>query len=134
MKLSLPPKLVEKLVWVQVIISFCTIFIPIYSFDALLCQNWSFSPPDRLTLMITLLYQLLGLFIKASRWVVGTGNWMGLQGVWQQGSPHGLDGLQLWNVWLLDEHLVEVYDRFSWRPNLVCEWSSSQKGHISYEN
>jgi len=51
MKLSLPPKLVEKLQ----VVSFCTIFIPIYAFDALLCQNWSFSPPDRLTLMITLL-------------------------------------------------------------------------------
>ncbi len=133
MKLSLPPKLMEKLVGVQVI-SFCTIFIPINAFDALLCRNWPFSPPDRLTLRITLLYQLLGLFTKASDWVVGTGNWMGLQGVWQKGAPHGLDGLQLWNVRLLDEHLVEVYDSFSWRPNLVCEWSSSQKGHISYEN
>jgi hypothetical protein len=37
MKLSLPPKLVEKLVWVPVI-SFCKIFIPSYTFDdALLC-------------------------------------------------------------------------------------------------
>ncbi len=34
MKLSLPPKLVEKLVWVPVI-SFCKIFIPSYAFDAL---------------------------------------------------------------------------------------------------
>jgi hypothetical protein len=34
MKLSLPPKLMEKLVWVPVI-SFCKIFIPSYAFDAL---------------------------------------------------------------------------------------------------
>jgi len=34
MKLSLPPKLVEKLVWVPVI-SLCTLFIPSYTFDAL---------------------------------------------------------------------------------------------------
>jgi hypothetical protein len=33
-KLSLPPKLMEKLVWVPVI-SFCKIFIPSYAFDAL---------------------------------------------------------------------------------------------------
>jgi len=45
MKLNLPPKLVEKkLVWVSVI-SFCKIFIPSYTFDALLFQNWPFSPP-----------------------------------------------------------------------------------------
>jgi hypothetical protein len=36
MKLSLAPKLVEKLVWVPVI-SFWKIFIPSYVFDALLC-------------------------------------------------------------------------------------------------
>jgi hypothetical protein len=47
MKLSLPPKYVEKLVWVPVI-SFCKIFIPNYAFDALLCRNWPFSPPNRL--------------------------------------------------------------------------------------
>ncbi len=35
MKLSLPPKLVEKLVWVP-IIWLCKIFIPSYAFDALL--------------------------------------------------------------------------------------------------
>ncbi len=34
----------EKLVWVPVM-SFCKIFIPSYTFDALLCQNWPFSPP-----------------------------------------------------------------------------------------
>jgi hypothetical protein len=38
MKLSLPPKLVEQLVWVPVIF-FCKIFIPSYGFDGLLCQN-----------------------------------------------------------------------------------------------
>jgi hypothetical protein len=57
MKLSLPPKLVEKLVWVPVI-SFCKIFIPSYAFDALLCRNWLFSPPNRLTLQITLMYAI----------------------------------------------------------------------------
>jgi hypothetical protein len=55
MKLSLPPTLVEKLVWVPVI-SFCKIFIPSYTFDALLRRNWPFSPPNRLTLRITLLF------------------------------------------------------------------------------
>jgi len=54
MKLSLSPKLVEKLVWVPVI-SFCKIFIPSYASDALLCRNWLFSPPNRLTSHITLL-------------------------------------------------------------------------------
>jgi hypothetical protein len=44
MNLRLPPKLVEKLVWIPGI-SFCKIFIPSYGFDALLCQNWPFSPP-----------------------------------------------------------------------------------------
>jgi hypothetical protein len=38
MKLSLPPKLVEQLVWVPVI-SFCEIFIPSYGFDGRLCRN-----------------------------------------------------------------------------------------------
>jgi hypothetical protein len=54
MKLSLPPKLVENLVWVLVI-SFCKIFIPNYGFDALLCRNWPFSPPNCVTLWITLI-------------------------------------------------------------------------------
>jgi hypothetical protein len=49
MKLMLPPKLVEKLVWVPVIL-LCKIFIHSYTFDALLCQNWSFSAPNRETL------------------------------------------------------------------------------------
>jgi hypothetical protein len=38
MKLSLPPILLEKLVWVS-IITICKIFIPSYVFDALLGQN-----------------------------------------------------------------------------------------------
>jgi hypothetical protein len=54
MKLNLPPILVGKLVWVPVI-SFCKSFIPSYAFDALLCRNWPFSPPNRLTLLITLM-------------------------------------------------------------------------------
>jgi hypothetical protein len=37
------------------VISFCKIFIPNYVFDALLCWNWPFLPPSRLTLWITLL-------------------------------------------------------------------------------
>jgi hypothetical protein len=53
-KLSLPPKLVEKLVWVPVI-SFCKLFIPSYAFDALLCCNLLFLPPSRQTLSITLI-------------------------------------------------------------------------------
>jgi hypothetical protein len=53
-KLNLAPKLMEKLVWVPVIL-FCKIFVPSYAFDALLCQNWLFSPPSRVTLPITLL-------------------------------------------------------------------------------
>jgi hypothetical protein len=62
MKLSLPLKLVEKLVWVPVI-SFCKIFIPSSAFDALLCQNWPFSPRNRLTLRITLLSMLMHCLI-----------------------------------------------------------------------
>jgi len=54
MQLSLQPKLVEKLVWVVVIL-FCKIFIPSHMFDALLSRNWPFSPPNRLTLWITLM-------------------------------------------------------------------------------
>jgi hypothetical protein len=46
MKLSLPPKLVEKLVWVPVVLV-SKIFIPSYTFDGLLCRNWPFLPPNR---------------------------------------------------------------------------------------
>jgi hypothetical protein len=44
MKLTLPPKFMGKLVWVP-FISFCKTFLPSYTFDALLCRNWPFSPP-----------------------------------------------------------------------------------------
>jgi hypothetical protein len=47
----------EKVVWVPVI-SLGSIFILNYMFDALLCQNWPFSPPNRLTLRTTLLLSL----------------------------------------------------------------------------
>jgi hypothetical protein len=45
MKLNLPPKLVEKQVCVLVI-SISKVFILGYKFDALLRQNWPFSPPN----------------------------------------------------------------------------------------
>jgi hypothetical protein len=32
-------------------------FIPSYAFDALLCQNWPFSPPNRFTIWITLFWK-----------------------------------------------------------------------------
>jgi hypothetical protein len=54
MKLNLPPKLVEKLVWI-LIISFGKILIPSYAFDVVLCQNWLFLPPNHRTLQITLM-------------------------------------------------------------------------------
>jgi hypothetical protein len=56
MKLSWSPKLVEKLVWVPVILH-CRIFIPSYAFDALFCWNWPFSPYNRETLRITLILE-----------------------------------------------------------------------------
>jgi len=46
-KISLGPRLPVILV--------LKIFIPRYAFDALICQNWSFSRPNRLTLGIALL-------------------------------------------------------------------------------
>jgi hypothetical protein len=55
-KLSLSPKLVEKLIWVPTI-SVLKICIPSYTFDALLCQNWLFLPRGRGTLWITLMPQ-----------------------------------------------------------------------------
>jgi hypothetical protein len=53
MKLSLSPKLVEKRVWVPVI-SFCRIFIPSYTGDALVCK-----PKPILTPLIVWLYEYL---------------------------------------------------------------------------
>jgi hypothetical protein len=49
MKLSLPSKMVEKLVWVPVT-SFSKVVIPNYTSDGLLSQNWSFSHPNCSTL------------------------------------------------------------------------------------
>jgi hypothetical protein len=43
----------NSFVWVPVI-SFCKILNPSYTFDALLCRSWPFSPPNRLTLRISL--------------------------------------------------------------------------------
>jgi hypothetical protein len=37
-------KLMEKLIWVLVIL-LCKVFNLSYAIDALLCQNWLFSPP-----------------------------------------------------------------------------------------
>ncbi len=42
-KVSLPPKFVEKLVWVPVI-SFCKISFPVTHLMPILCPNWPFSP------------------------------------------------------------------------------------------
>ncbi len=36
----------------------CKILIPSYAFDVLLCQNWPFSPPNRMTLQTTLIFTL----------------------------------------------------------------------------
>jgi hypothetical protein len=51
-KLRLPPKLVEKLVWVPVF-SFCKISFPVRHLMPYYARNWPFSPPNRLTLQIT---------------------------------------------------------------------------------
>ncbi len=47
-KLILPPKLVEKLVWVPVI-SFCKISFPVRHLMPYYARSWPFSPPNRLT-------------------------------------------------------------------------------------
>ncbi len=44
----------EKLVWVLIIL-LSKIFIPSYVFDALLCRNWSFLPPNHEMLQLTLI-------------------------------------------------------------------------------
>jgi hypothetical protein len=51
MKLSLSPKLMEKVVWVPVI-SFCKIFIPNYTFDAHIYAS-NIWPTLRITLLLT---------------------------------------------------------------------------------
>jgi hypothetical protein len=42
--------------------SFCKNFIPSYVFDALLCRNWPFSAPNRLTLRIIILVYFVRYF------------------------------------------------------------------------
>ncbi len=74
MKLNLQPKLVKKLVWVFLIL-FCKIFIHIEVFDALLCRNWPFSAPNRLTLGLNQTGRVLLILapcnqpIQVSSWV-----------------------------------------------------------------
>jgi hypothetical protein len=63
MKLTQPPKFVEKLVWIPVF-PLCKIFILSYTFDAPLCRNWLFSPPNRLTLYMTLMCKVTLFFFK----------------------------------------------------------------------
>jgi hypothetical protein len=55
MKLGLPPKLVEKLDWVPVILS-CKIFRRLMPYYA---ETGHSGPPNRLTLPITLVYHKL---------------------------------------------------------------------------
>ncbi len=96
MKLSLPPKLNgKKLVWVPVI-SFCKLFTPNYAFDALLYQNWLFSPPNRLTLRITLICG----FFKAKVLILG----IFLPPCFSLSKVHGkLDMLAIYN-WSIEYH------------------------------
>ncbi len=54
MKLSSPPKLVEKLVWVPVIL-FCKISFPVTCLMPYYAKTGRSRPPNRLTLRITLL-------------------------------------------------------------------------------
>jgi len=54
MKLSLPPKLVEKLVWIPVIL-FCKISFPLMHLMPYSAETGRSRPPNRLTLWITLL-------------------------------------------------------------------------------
>jgi hypothetical protein len=65
MKLSLSPKLVEKLVRVPVIL-FYKNFILNYKFDALLCRNWPFLPPNHVTLLISLVYSWVSKHLSLS--------------------------------------------------------------------
>jgi hypothetical protein len=54
MKLSIPPKLVGKLVWVPVIM-FCKISFPVKHLMPHYAETGPFSPPNRPTLQITLI-------------------------------------------------------------------------------
>jgi len=53
---------------------FCKIFIPSYTFDGLLCRNWPISPPDHLTLLITLALERKNPWVKTFYRI-----WIGLQ-------------------------------------------------------
>jgi hypothetical protein len=70
MKLSLLPKLVERLVWVPVIFVFVKFSFPSYAFDSLLCRNWPFLPLNRLTLQITLMGRILKIFSVYGEYVI----------------------------------------------------------------
>ncbi len=58
MKLSLLPKLVEKLVWVPFIL-FCKISFPVSQLMPYYAEIGRSRPPNRLTLRITLLHEEL---------------------------------------------------------------------------
>ncbi len=55
MKLSLPPKMVKKLVWVLVI-WFCKISFLVTHLMSYYAKNWPFSPDNRLTFTENFLY------------------------------------------------------------------------------
>jgi hypothetical protein len=87
-KLSSLPKLVKKTsLSPSCFVLFCEIFIPNYTFDALLCWNWPFLPPNHVTLWITLILwtnlgtfvQFSGLFLKsnkkANNWILWMNFW-----------------------------------------------------------
>jgi hypothetical protein len=57
MKFSLPPKLVEKLVWVPLIL-FCNISFPATHLMSYYAETGRSRPPNRLTLRITLINQV----------------------------------------------------------------------------
>jgi hypothetical protein len=101
MKLSLPPKLVKKLVWVPVI-SFCKFFIASYAFDALLCWNWPFWPPNHVTFRRTPISK-----VKKSPWErqVSGFNYCHLK------------RMELWGVRAMQ-----------WRSNCCC-WASFSTSH-----
>jgi hypothetical protein len=78
MKLSLPPKLVEKLVCVPKlveklvcvpVISFCKIFIPSFAFAALLCRETGCSRP--LISLVRVLCQSQYQAYTSVEWVLG---------------------------------------------------------------
>jgi hypothetical protein len=50
---------------------FCKTFVPSHTLDALLCWNWPFSPPNRVTLQITLM-PLSQAWDKANKFILKT--------------------------------------------------------------